>query len=69
MPLHSPSVDLVLLVLEGEGEVTGGANTRSVQPGDIVVVPAHVKRGVKAKTRMTILHAVFPLRRKGTTGR
>ncbi len=60
IPVHTPSVDLVLFVLEGEGEVTGGSETFAVKAGDIVVVPAHVKRGVKAKTEMTVVHAVYP---------
>lgn len=60
IPVHTPDVHVVLYVLAGEGEVVAGAERRRVREGDLVVVPRRMKRGVKAKTDMVILHVVTP---------
>lgn len=60
IPIHSPSVDLVLFIVEGSGEVAAGNERYRVTKGDVVTVPAHVKRGVRAETEMTIIHVVTP---------
>jgi quercetin dioxygenase-like cupin family protein len=52
IPVHTPGVDLVLYILEGEAEVVTG--------DDLIIVPKGLKRGVKALTELTILHVVQP---------
>ncbi len=61
IPVHAPDVNVVLYVLSGEGEVVAGEERRKVREWDLVVVPRRMKRGVRAKTDMTILHVVSPL--------
>ena len=60
IPVHAPDVHVVLYILSGEGEVVAGEERRRVREGDLVVVPRKMKRGVKAKTDMVILHVVSP---------
>lgn len=60
IPVHSPGVDLVLLIHKGRGEVVAGGESFSVGPGDLVVVPKGEKRGVKALTDLEALHIVTP---------
>lgn len=60
IPVHAPDINVVLYVLSGEGEVVAGDERRKVKEGDLVVVPRKVKRGVRAKTEMVILHIVSP---------
>lgn len=60
IPVHAPSVDLFLYILEGEGEVAAGGEVKPVKQGDIVVVPRKKKRGVRAISDMTALHVVTP---------
>ena len=58
IPVHSPGVDMTLVVLEGEGTVVAGDQEAEVGPGAIVLVPAGSARGVKAKTRLVAVHLV-----------
>lgn len=60
IPVHTPDVNVVIYVLSGEGEVVAGDERRKVREGDLVVVPRKMKRGVRAKTDMVILHVVAP---------
>jgi quercetin dioxygenase-like cupin family protein len=60
IPVHAPDVHVALYIVSGEGEVVAGKERRSVTPGDLVVVPRKVRRGVKAKTDMIVLHVVSP---------
>ena len=60
IPVHAPDVHVVLYVLSGEGEVVAGTERRPVREGDLVVVPRKMRRGVKAKTDMIVLHVVSP---------
>lgn len=60
IPVHTPGIDLVLLVNSGRGEVVAGDRKFDVKPGDLVVVPRGTQRGVKALTDMEILHLVSP---------
>ncbi len=60
IPVHAPDVHVVLYVLSGEGEVVAGEERRKVREGDLVVVPRKVKRGIRAKTDMAVLHVVSP---------
>ena len=60
IPVHEPDVHVALFVLSGEGEVVAGKERRRVRKGDLVVVPRKVRRGVKAKTALGVLHVVSP---------
>ncbi len=60
IPVHRPDVDLTLVVLEGEGWVVAGENEQRVAPGAFAFVPAGEARGVKAETRLVLLHVVTP---------
>ena len=60
IPAHEPAVDMALVVIEGEGTLTSGDREEPLRPGSIGFVPAGVRRGVKASTRMVVLHTVSP---------
>jgi quercetin dioxygenase-like cupin family protein len=60
IPVHSPAVDMTLVVLEGDGTVVAGDQEAEVGPGAIVLVPAGAARGVKARTRLVAVHLVSP---------
>ena len=60
IPVHRAGVDMVLLVLEGEGQVVSGEAQESVRAGAVIFVPAGEARGVKAETRLVALHVVGP---------
>lgn len=60
IPVHRPGVDLTLIVLEGEGQIVAGDREETVQAGAVAFVPAGERRGIKAKTRLVILHVVTP---------
>ncbi len=60
IPVHSPKVDVMLLVLEGEGTLVVGEEKQQVGPGAVAFAAAGEARGVKAETRMVILHVVAP---------
>jgi len=60
IPVHSPGIDMTLVVLEGEGTVVAGDQEAEVGPGAIVIVPAGSARGVRAKTRLVAIHLVSP---------
>jgi quercetin dioxygenase-like cupin family protein len=60
IPVHEPDVHVVIYVIAGEGEVVAGGDRRPLKEGDLVVVPRRIRRGVKAKTDMVILHVVSP---------
>jgi quercetin dioxygenase-like cupin family protein len=60
IPVHQPGVDLTLTILEGEGLVAAGGQEERLGPGCLVFVPAGEARGIKAETRLVILHVVTP---------
>jgi len=60
IPVHRPSVDMALLVLEGDGQVVAGDVQEAIHPGTVIFVPAGEARGVKAETRLVALHVVGP---------
>jgi quercetin dioxygenase-like cupin family protein len=53
-------VDMLLIVLEGEGQVMVGDHQEAAGPGTVVFAPAGEPRGVKAATRSIALHAMSP---------
>jgi quercetin dioxygenase-like cupin family protein len=60
IPAHEPSVDMALVVIEGEGVLLAGDLEEPLRPGSIGFVPAGRRRGVRAATRMVALHTVSP---------
>ena len=60
IPVHTPAVDVVLCILEGEAEVVAGNERLTAAKDDVIVIPKGVKRGVKALTALTVLHVVQP---------
>jgi quercetin dioxygenase-like cupin family protein len=60
IPAHKPGVDLVLYIIEGEGEVLAAEDRFPVKAGQLLVVPAGLRRGILARSDMTILHVVSP---------
>lgn len=60
IPVHRPGVDLTLLVLEGTGAIIAGDKEEEVGPGSLAFVPAGEARGVRAESRLVILHVVAP---------
>ena len=60
IPVHTPSVDLVLHILEGDAEVVAGDKRLNAVKDDLIIIPKGAKRGIKALTELTILHVVQP---------
>ena len=60
IPVHQPGVDLTMTILEGEGTVVAGEEEARLGPGCLVFVPAGQARGIKAETRLVVLHVVTP---------
>ncbi len=60
IPVHSPGVDVVLCVFEGEAEIVAGEEKFVAKKNDLIVVPKGIKRGVKALTKLSLLHVVQP---------
>jgi quercetin dioxygenase-like cupin family protein len=60
IPVHSPGVDMALIVLEGEGLLVAGDREEPARPGVVAFVPAGENRGLKAQTRLVALHIVTP---------
>ena len=60
IPVHTPQVDLILLILEGQAEVVAGADRMTAAEGDLIIVPKGLKRGIKALSELSILHVVQP---------
>lgn len=60
IPVHQPGVDLTLVVLEGTGSLVLGGHEEPIAPGSIAFIPAGEARGIKATTRLILLHVVTP---------
>src|SRR5437870_3712401 len=60
IPVHRPGVDMVLIVLEGEGHMVAGDAHEAVHAGSVIFVPAGEARGMRAETRLVALHVVGP---------
>lgn len=61
IPLHTPGVELALAIMEGAGEVWIDDGPHPVAAGDIVVVPAGTRRGVRARGgRLVFMNVVSP---------
>lgn len=60
IPVHTPQVDLILYILEGEAEVVAGEDLMAASQGDLIIIPKGAKRGIKALSELSILHVVQP---------
>ena len=60
IPVHTPGVDVVLYILDGEAQVVAGEKRLTAKKGDLIVVPKRVRRGIRALTELTVLHIVQP---------
>lgn len=61
IPVHTPGIDVVLCILEGEAEVVAGDEKFKVREKDLIVVPRGIKRGIRALSELTVLHIVQPV--------
>jgi len=60
IPVHRPDVDLTLVILEGKGRLVTGKQEKEVGSGAMAFVPAGEARGLKAETKLVVLHVVTP---------
>lgn len=60
IPVHAPGVDIVFVVLEGEGTLVAGEGEAEVGPGAIAFAAAGEARGLRARTRLVAVHVVAP---------
>ena len=60
IPVHTPGIDVVLCILDGEAEVVAGEKRMISGKNDVIVVPRGMKRGVKALTDLSVVHVVTP---------
>lgn len=62
LPVHSHPADseVALLILEGEGVFTGGAEELPFQAGALQIMPVTQPHGLKAKTRVRLLVCIAP---------
>ncbi|MCC7165260.1 MAG: cupin [Anaerolineae bacterium] len=60
IPVHQPGVDLTLVVLEGSGTLVADDRELHIVPGALAFIPAGESRGIKADTRLVVLHVVTP---------
>lgn len=62
IPVHAPDSDVTVVVQSGSGVVRDGETDRAVGPGDVVVVPAGERRGVRAsdEERLTAVLVTAP---------
>lgn len=60
IPVHTPGIDVVLCILEGEAEVVAGDEKMIAQKHDLIIVPKGIKRGIRALSELTVLHIVQP---------
>ena len=60
IPVHAPGVDIVFVILEGEGTLIAGDREAVVGPGTIAFAAAGEARGLLARTRLVAVHVVSP---------
>lgn len=61
IPVHAPPLDLVITIVEGVGQVMAGDQARWVRAGDVAVVPAGQRRGLRAiGGRLVAVNVVSP---------
>ena len=66
IPLHTHPINEVIVILEGDPEVTLGDETRALGPGGVVFIPAGTPHRTRnATTSRVCVHAMFPSERIG----
>ncbi len=62
LPVHSHNADseVALLILEGEGVFTGGAEEIPAKPGTLQIMPVTEPHGLRALTRLRLLVFIAP---------
>ena len=66
IPLHTHPINEMIVILEGDPEVTLGDETRPVGPGGVVFIPAGTPHSTRnATTSRDRIHAMFPSERIG----
>lgn len=61
IPVHAPPLDVVITIVEGVGQVLAGDQTRWVRAGDVAVVAAGERRGLRAiGGRLVAVNVVSP---------
>ncbi len=61
IPIHGPQLDLVITIVEGVGQIMAGDQAYPVRAGDVAVVPAGEKRGLRAiGGRLVAVNVVSP---------
>ncbi len=60
IPVHSPGVDIAVVVLEGEGTLVAGEREETIGPGAVAFAPAGTARGLTAATKLVVLNVVTP---------
>ncbi|WP_243026624.1 cupin domain-containing protein [Thermus albus] len=60
IPLHTPGVDLALLVLRGRGWLVVEEREIELAPGSVALVPKGTRRGIRATTKMVLFQVVAP---------
>jgi quercetin dioxygenase-like cupin family protein len=62
MPVHSHNADseVTLLILEGEGVFTGGAEEIPAKTGMLQIMPVSEPHGLRALTRLRLLVFIAP---------
>lgn len=60
MPVHfhKTDADVALLILEGEGVLTGGDKEIPAKAGTLQIIPLTQPHGLKAKTRLRLLMCI-----------
>lgn len=62
MPAHAHPHEQIMTVLEGRFEFTLAGETRTIEPGDVIVIPGNVVHSGKALTACRIVDAFYPCR-------
>ncbi len=62
LPEHSHPHEQISTVLEGTFELTVGGDTKSLQPGMVVVIPSNVPHSGRALTPCKMLDVFHPVR-------
>jgi quercetin dioxygenase-like cupin family protein len=62
LPVHSHEADseVAILVLEGQGEFTGGDQGIPAREGSLLICKVSEPHGVRARTRMRVLVTIAP---------
>ncbi len=60
IPLHTPGVDLALLVLRGKGWLVVGESEIELGPGSVALVPQGIRWSIHATTRLVLFQVVSP---------